>query len=581
MKKFFIAGLGSFLLTIGVVNAQGVAGSINDIYAERFQTAKANLEKAVAANPNDLQATYWLGQAYIGMNDVAGAKAVYDKGLTSSSNAPLLMAGLGEVELRQGKINEARQHFEMAITSTSGKKGGDPEILNAVGRGIANTYTDKEKKGDINFAVTKLTEASNAATKDNVLKADIYVNLANALLDAQPGQNGGAAFQNYQKAIEANPNSALPYYKMAMLFKTQKNWELYEKYLNDAIAKDPRFAPAYYELTYLKMGKDLPAAEGYASKYASSADSDPQNESLKASMQYVQKNYDQAIATGKSIIDRVGDKTKALVYKMIAYSYRDKKDTLAAKPYIDQYFAKVKPEDVSAKDYALKADIYSAIPGQEAVVLQSYIDGVNADTVMDNKLDVLKVGADFFLARKQYDKEAQLRQMILDLKPTPNINDYFTTIFAEYRTRNYPEFIKSYNLAKTVSEKWPDQQFGWEWMYNNAVLIDTVKKDSIAVPAALKWLEFAQKDTAKYWRQLSGTAYFLAQYYQGTDKAKAIEYLQIMKAANSRDVAIQDNIQKNIDILSKPTPQRQQPPATKPKPETQPPGAKPKKPAGK
>ena len=580
MKKFFIAGLGSFLLTIGVVNAQGVAGSINDIYAERFQTAKANLEKAVAANPNDLQATYWLGQAYIGMNDIAGAKAVYDKGLSSSANAPLLMAGLGEVELRQGKVNEARQHFEMTVTSASGKKGGDPEILNAVGRGIANTYTDKEKKGDINFAVAKLTEASNASTKDNVLKADIYVNLGNALLDAKPGENGGQAFQNYQKAIEANPASALPNYKMAMLFKTQKNWELYEKYLNDAIAKDPRFAPAYYELTYLKMGKDLPAAEGFASKYASSADSDPQNESLKASLQYVQKNYDQAIATGKSIIDRTGDKTKALVYKMIAYSYRDKKDTAAGKQYIDQYFAKVKPEDITAMDYGLKADIYSAIPGQEAVVFQSYLDGIKADTSIDNKLDLLKTGADFFAARKQNDKEAQLRQMILDIKPNKNINDYFSTGLALYRTRDYGQIMKAYNIFDTIQQKFPDQQFGYEWKYNTAILIDTVKKDSIAVPAALKWNEFGQKDTAKYWKSLASTAYFLATYYQDKDKTKALEFLQMMKTF-TRDPAILQQIDQNIERLSRPPQRTQQPATTRPRPETQPPATKPKKPATK
>jgi Tfp pilus assembly protein PilF len=581
MKKFFIAGLSSFLLTIGVINAQ-VSNSINDIYAERFLTAKANLEKAVAANPNDIQASYWLGQAYIGLNDIAGAKAVYDKALASSANAPLLLAGLGEVELRQGKINEARQHFETAITMTGGKKGNDPEILNAVGRAIANTYTDKEKKGDINFAVAKLTEASNAGTKDNVLKGDIYVNLGNALLDAKPGENGGQAFQNYQKAIEANPNSALPYYKMAMLFKTQKNWELFEKYLNDAIAKDNRFAPAYYELAYFKMGKlDLAAAENYATQFAGAADKDPQNEYLAATMQWAQKNYDKAIQSAKSITDRLGDKTKARVYKLIAYSYRDKKDTAAGKPYIDQYFAKAAPEEIVAQDYGLKADIYSAIPGQEAVVLQSYLDGIKADTSIDNKLDLLKTGAEFFLARKQFDKESQLRQMVLDIKPTPNINDYFTTIYAYYRTRNYPEFIKSYNLAKTVSEKWPEQQFGWEWMYNNAILIDTVKKDSIAVPAAVKWLEFAQKDTAKYWRQVSATSYYLALYYQDKDKAKAIEYLNIMKNANARDASVQENIQKNIDLLSKPTPTRSQQPATKPKPETQPPGTKPKKPVAR
>jgi Tfp pilus assembly protein PilF len=580
MKKFFIAGLGSFLLTVGTINAQNVASSVNDIYAERFQTAKANLEKMVAANPNDIPATYWLGQAYIGSGDVAGAKAVYDKGLTSSANAPLLLVGLGEVELNQGKINEARQHFETAITMTGGKKGNDPEILNAVGRAITNTYSDKEKKGDINFAVQKLTEASTSNTKDNVLKGDIYVNLGNALLDAKPGENGGQAFTNYQNAIQANPASAVPNYRMAMLFKTQKNWELFEKYLNDAIAKDPRFAPAYYELAYFKMGKlDLAAAEANATKFASSADSDPQNEVLKGSMQYVQKNYDQAIATGKSIIDRVGDKTKALVYKMIAYSYRDKKDTVAAKPYIDQYFAKVKPEEVTAKDYALKADIYSAIPGQEAVVLQSYMDGVKADTVLDNKLDVLKQGAEFFAARKQYDKEAQLRQMILEIKPNPNINDYFTTGFAYYRTRNYPEVIKSYNIAKTISEKWPEQQFGWEWMYNNAVLIDTVKKDSIAVPAALKWLEFAQKDTAKFYRQIAGTSYFLATYYQDKDKAKAIQYLTMMMNA-TRDEATKESIRKNIDLLQKPAPQQRPQATTRPRPETPPAATKPKKPAG-
>lgn len=583
MKKFFIAGLGSFLLTIGLINAQNIASGINDIYAERFQTAKATFEKLVAANPNDIPANYWLGQTYIGMNDIAGAKSVYDKALTSSANAPLLLVGLGQVELNQGKINEARQHFETAITMTGGRKGNDPEILNAVGRAITNTYTDKEKKGDINYAVQKLQEAAQEKIKDNVLLGDIYVNLGNAYLDQKPGENGGQAFTAYQKAIEANSATPVPNYRMAMLFKTQKNWELYEKYLNEAIAKDARFAPAYYELTYLKMGNDLPAAEGYATKYASSADGDPQNESLKASLQYVQKNYDQSIATAKSIIDRVGDKTKALVYKLLAYNYRDKKDTAAGKPYIDQYFAKVKPEDVVAQDYGLKADIYSAIPGQEAVVLQSYLDGVNADTVIDNKLDILKAGAEFFSARKQYDKEAQLRQMILDIKPNVNINDNFSTLYAYYRTRNYPDIIKSYNIAKIISEKHPEQRFGWEWMYNNAVLIDTVQKDSIAVPAALKWLDFAMKDkdSVKLAPQISATSYFLALYYQDKDKAKAIEYLTIMKAA-TKDPAVQENIQKNIDLLSKPQPQRStQASTTKPKPDTPPVGTKPKKPAGK
>ena len=97
--------------------AQNVATGVNDIYAERFQSAKSTFEKLIASNPNDIQATYWLGQTYIGLDDVAGAKAVYEKGLTTSSNAPLLLAGMGQVDLLQNKINEARQRFETAITA--------------------------------------------------------------------------------------------------------------------------------------------------------------------------------------------------------------------------------------------------------------------------------------------------------------------------------------------------------------------------------------------------------------------------------------------------------------------------------
>jgi tetratricopeptide (TPR) repeat protein len=217
MKKLITTALGIFSLTIGVVSAQSVANGVNDLYAERYQSAKATFEKLIAANPNDIQATYWLGQTYIGMDDIAGAKNVYDKGLTTSANAPLLLVGAGQVDLIQKRINEARQRFETAITMSGTKKGNDQEVLNAVGRAITNTYTDKEKIGDINFAVQKLEEASNIKTKDNALLADIFVNLGNAYLKAKPGENGGLAFTAYKKAVEANPASPVPEYRMARI----------------------------------------------------------------------------------------------------------------------------------------------------------------------------------------------------------------------------------------------------------------------------------------------------------------------------------------------------------------------------
>lgn len=545
--KSFVTILSIFLFTGSIVQAQSVASGVNDVYAERYQAAKATFEKLVAANPNDIQATYWLGQTYIGMDDVAGARAVYEKGLTTSANAPLLLVGMGQVELIENKVNEARQHFETAITMTGSKKGNDPEILNAVGRAITNVYTDKEKKGDINFAVQKLEEASQAKTKDNALLADIYVNLGNAYRKARPGENGGLAFSSYQKALEANPSFALANYQMARLFNTQHNWDLYEKYLNDAVAKDPRFAPAYYDLAYFKMGKlELAAAEDFAGKFAQSADADPQNEYLRGSLLYTQKKYDEAIAIGKSILSRVGDKTKAKVYKLLAYSYLDKGDTLTAKQYVDTYFAKEKADEIIPKDYVLKAYVYTGIPGQEAGVLDAYKQAVAADTVLTSKITLLKEGIAFFNKRKQYAQESELQQLLLVTKPDLNINDLFGAGVADYRAKNY---ARSREIFTQVADKYPDQQFGWEWKFNNSQILDSVKKDSIGVPDALNLLAFTKGDTVKYASQISKAAYFLAIYHNEEGaKDSAIQYLELMKSA-SADPNTKQSIQKNIDVL--------------------------------
>ncbi len=337
--------------------------------------------------------------------------------------------------------------------------------------------------------------------KDENLLAQIYLNLGNAIRKARPGEAGGEAFQNYQKSAEANSKFAPSYHRMAQLFNSQRNWDLYEKYLNDAINADSRFAPAYYDLYYLKLGKlDFTGAEDYAKKYIANTDQDPQNDYLRVQTLWAKKDFDGAIACSKNIISQSGGKAKANNYKLIADSYLQKKDTASAKEFVDLYFAKAKPDELTPLDYKMKADVYSTIPGQETVVLESYREGIKADTVLENKLELLKKGAAFFAEKKDYVNESQLQKLILETKPDLTINDYFAAGIANYRAQQYAQ---SYDIFKIVSEKFPDQPFGWEWMHNNASLIDTVKKDSIALPAAEKLLEFAQKDSAKYAKQIS------------------------------------------------------------------------------
>jgi Flp pilus assembly protein TadD len=109
MKKSTITFFAVVLLMSTGLRAQTIAQGVNDLYAERTKTAKGVFEKLLAANPNNIEATYWLGQTHIAMKDFAGARDVYSKALMASANAPLIIVGMGHVELNEKKTSEAMQ----------------------------------------------------------------------------------------------------------------------------------------------------------------------------------------------------------------------------------------------------------------------------------------------------------------------------------------------------------------------------------------------------------------------------------------------------------------------------------------
>ena len=551
MKRIFIALTAGLLLT-SFAQAQNLQEGINDLYAQRYKGAKATFDKLLASNPNNVEATYWLGQTHLEMDDTAGAKALYEKALLASANAPLVIVGMGHIELAQGKVSEARQRFEAAITMTRGKKGDDPQVLNAVGHAITEVYDDKTKKGDIAWAITQLETATQQKKVDNALLADIYLNLGNAQRKANPGRGGGQAYTAYNNALNANQNFAVASYRLAQLFFSQKNWELYTKNLNDAITKDPRFAPAYYDLYVYNLGKDNAVADGYAKKFIESADQDPQNEYLRAQLLWANKDYDAAIASAKNIIAQAGANARATNYKLIAYSYVGKGDTAGAKPFIDDYFAKVKPEDVVALDYKLKADIYSTVAGGEDQLFAIYQQGIAADTVMDNKIQLVKQGAEFFKAKGMREKEGDLLNILVQMKPNPTINELFDVGRAYYFGGAY---AKSYVAFDSFQLKYPDEVYGYEWKLNNAKVLDTLKRDSIAVPAAVALLAFAEKDTAKFHKQYVAAAGYLVEYYANfaKDGAKASEYVKKLIVIEPSNEAYK-NILKQLEKSAAPAP---------------------------
>jgi tetratricopeptide (TPR) repeat protein len=243
MKRSFILLVATVVAGGNVLFAQSVDQGKKFFYYERWKSAQETFEKVLAANPNNIDAVYWLGQTLLEMKDSVGAKNLYQKSLTQNGNAPLLLAGMGQVELMEGKANDARQRFETAITLTKGK---EVDVFNAVGR--ANV---KARTGDANYAIEKLNQAT--AVK-NFKDPDTYLLLGDAyrkLID------GGNAVQSYNKAFALDPKLAAAKFKTGKVYLTQGNKDYFLPAFEEAITLDPAYTPAYYELFYYYYSRDV------------------------------------------------------------------------------------------------------------------------------------------------------------------------------------------------------------------------------------------------------------------------------------------------------------------------------------
>lgn len=563
MKKTLITFLTTGLLITTGLKAQTVQEGINHLYADRFKSAIGVFEKLIAANPNNIEATYWLGQAYFEMDEYAGARKaaarqLYEKALQTSANAPLLLVGMGHVELKEGKTNEARQKFESALTMTRTKKGDDPVILNAIGRANVDA-----RQGDLPYAIEKL----EAASKRDEKNPDILLNLGNAYRKARPGEGGGDAYKNYQRALSVSPNFSRAYVRLAALFEAQKNWELMLENLNKSVEVDANYTKGYYELFYYYFQRlKYDEAEGYLKKFISSKlpETDIQDEFLYAQMCFAKKDLDCAITKANAVIAEMGDRSKPKLYRLLAYAYFDKGDFAQALKNSDIFFQKKNTEDLKSsdaaivKDYKLRADILGKSGASPDVVLKTYVEGADLDTVLASKADFLKQGAQYFKDNKLRGKEAILLEAMLKVKPKPTLTDYFSLTTAYYFDSNY---VKSREIAIKLIEQYPAEVYGPLWASRASRILDSVKKDSIAVPDALVLFEFAQKDTAKYKAQYIEIVRYLADYYinDAKDKEKALIYF---KKWQEIDVANATAIQGYIDQIEKQTPAK---PGTAPK----------------
>lgn len=478
--------LGLAVILFVVFNLQSVAQTIEEgkkfVYYERYASARDVFRKIWTASPSNTDAAYWLGQAYLGLEQLAEAKQVYQTALQSNGNAPLLIVGMGEIELHENKLADAKSRFETAISLTKAK---DVEVLHAVGRANINV-----KQGDASYAISKLQLATAIkGFKD----AMVYITIGDAyrkLLD------GGNAIVSYKTALSMNPGLAAAWHKEGQIYETQKNKEFFLPAYEQAIATDPKYGPVYYSLYVYWYFRDVAKAEDYLHKYISVIDEDPQNDYYRIDLKFASKQYGQAISESDALIAKVGANViKPRIYRLKAYSYKALSDFSNALASADEFFKKAGPDDVVPKDYELYADILAGIPGSETKAFAYYERSIAMDTVADNKAASMQKAAD--LAKKLGDKPAIAfwLEKQYQVKKSPNNLDLYNLGVAYFDAgdKQFGSYYKADSVFSIYTARYPEQAIGYYWRGRSAWSIDTTMAQGLANPHFEKFIDLATK----------------------------------------------------------------------------------------
>lgn len=512
MKKN-VALMFAALFAVQVLTAQ-LAEGIKLLNYDKHHTARETFQKLYDANSKDPKTIYWLGQAHLAGNgievtkeDIAAAKAVYQKGLQEIGSDPWLLVGMGHVEIREGgDLNSAKQKFEQAITATTPLKGrnkGKPsaEILNAIGRANADGGSTM---GDPTYGIDKLKLASTI----DLTSADIFVNMGISYRKTG-GENGGDAVKAFQEAITRDPKNAQAMFQIGKIYQTQNNKEMFEQFFFNAIAADPAFPPVYYALYEYYANRDVTKAKDFLDKYVANADKDPRNELYLADYLFRAGRYDESLAKATEIEAAIGLKKLPKLGVVYAYNYDRKGDSIQAKKYIDEFLATAPKEEINISDYELGVKIATKFPGAEAQA-SGYIEkALELDTVKANRIALMSAAAELFGQAKAYGEQLKWMKRQMEFKGTMTEADHYRLTAAAFNAKVYPQTIE---YAKSYMVAFPDKPQPYSFYKRAAMLVSS---DSTVIIGHLDYLDsvYSVVNKEKYKKSIFVNQYFRLVYY--------------------------------------------------------------------
>ncbi|MGI8951434.1 MAG: tetratricopeptide repeat protein [Chitinophagaceae bacterium] len=479
----------ALVLSTAFVYAQSVDDGIKFLYYGRNKSAMDVLQKVVASKPKDAYSIYWLGQAMLAQDDIQGAKTLYQNALNSGVNEPWIWIGMGHVQLRDsGDINSAKQKFEQAITSAKGKKGDNPDILNAIGRANAD---GNSKQGDPVYGVDVLKRAKQINPKN----PDIDINLGTCYLK-MGSDRGGDAVQAFTDAITIDPKYAAAYTLIGTVYKSQDNKPSMTEWYDKAIAADPTYGPVYLAYFIYYEERDVNKAKQYLDLWTKNSDQDCETRYFTADYLFRAGKYQESLDSAKAMA--AGEcRNFPRINILFAYNYDRLGDSMQAKNYLDKFFSnistiKIEPEELS-RDYILAGNVY-AKTGMADTASSYFQKAIQLDTVKAHKLDYVTTASNLMAKTNNFSLQQYWMNQLVALKGGKLAeSDYYNLDKAAIDAKNY---TAADSIAQQYITAYPDKPQGYGFRATALKALDADTTKGLAIDAINKYNDFLMKDTA-------------------------------------------------------------------------------------
>lgn len=345
--KYLLRAVTVLVLFSAAINAQDALDKGIDAVKKGDYLGALNILKGVSKDSYD--ANLYYGIALFQTGSIKDAEKFLKDAVKKDEERPEAYSVMGELYSSQKNYTEAASQFDKARKylplnkmKDDLEKGEIETIINVLSAEADNFIAD----GKVDKAIASLTTAKTYDDKNPM----IYVGLGDAYL-ARGAYD--PAKSNYDQALKLKPNYAPALFGIGKIsFKKKKYSDALQNYISSTEA-DNNFAPAFFEkgLMFYLLDKFTDAIEAFE-RYDQLVPGSPRGKTYLAKSYYGKGDYDKALEILNEVLAKDPEYSEANKYT--AYVMIEKKQYDKA----DEYFAKVKPEDLNAEDYQKRAKIH-------------------------------------------------------------------------------------------------------------------------------------------------------------------------------------------------------------------------------